>query len=277
MCIPKLTLEIFNSKYETELYVVPSVSSIKKPDLFTVNHGYHGEMVEFYANYLERLDSLTGIAVNGWSNQAARRIFNSVEKTFEQINPKKSSKLPALQEELEKKLTTWNKGRKLNKILEPQTFGKRRRSRSSQMRQTAEKTILLERSKSVGFSSNTTPASKKVPRDFEIDWILFNGSTVTIVEVGEDGSREKGSDSKANASEWKRHKIVPEKIEQIQKDQIIMKNFLSAVGAPDVTVKYLLVYPNLVMREIKTELIQFGFFEKMTKWKPLVNSSKFLK
>ena len=277
MCIPKLTLEIFNSKYKTELYVVPRVSSIKRPDLFSEDHGYHGEMVEFYANYLERLDSLTGIAVNGWSNQAARRIFNSVEKTFEQIYPKRSSKLSALQEELEKKLTIWNKRRKLNKNLEPQTLRARRRCKSSQMRRTAEKTTLSERLKSVGSNSNAIPAAKNVRRGFEIDWILFNGSTVTVVEVGEDGSREKGSDSKENTSEWKRHKIVPEKIEQIQKDQVIMKSFLSAVGAPDVTVKYLLVYPNLLMREVNTEFIQCGFFEKMSKWKPLVKYSKFHK
>ena len=276
MCIPKLTLEKFNSKYNTELYVIPRISSIKKPDLFTEHHGYHGEMVEFYANYLERLESLTGIAVNGWSNQAARKIFNSVEKTFEQINPKESSKHLALQE-IEKKLTTWNKRRKLHKNLEYQTVRTRRRCRSSQIQRTAETTILLERSKSVGSISNATPATKKISRDFEIDWILFNGSTLTVVEVGEEGSREKGSDSKENASEWKRHKIVPEKIEQIKKYQIIMKSFLSAVGAPDVTVKYLLVYPNLLMREVNTELIQSGFFQKMTKWKPLVNYSKFRK
>ena len=268
MCIPKLVLEIFNSKYETELYVVPRVSSIKKPPLFTEDHGYHGEVVEFYANYLERLDSLTGIAVNGWSNKAARKIFTSVEKTFEKINPKKNSKHLALQEELETKLITWNKRRKLHKNLESQTFRKRRRCRSSQMRRSGEKTILSERSKSVGSTSKPIPATKNVSRDFEIDWILFNGSTLTVVEVGEEGSCEKGSDSKANSSERKRHKIVPEKIEQMKKDQVIMQSFLSAVGAADVTVKYLLVYPNLLTREVNTELIQCGLFQNMTKWKP---------
>ena len=271
-CMPKLALDTFNPKFETELYVVPRVSSIKKPYLFTEDHGYHGEMVEFYANYLERLDSLTGIAVNGWSNQAARKIFNSVEKTFKQTYPKKSRKHLEL-EELEKKLITSSKRKKVPTVhtnLESKKF-RERRPRSVQMRRITRKTVTLDRSKSVGSPPNSTPAIKSVTRDFEIDWILFNGSTITVVEVGEEGSSEKESGSKTKATEWeKRHKIVKDKIKQIEKDEIIMKHFLSAVGVPEMNVNYLLVYPNLSLCEVYTELIQCGFFEKKTLWKQLV-------
>ena len=228
--MPTLVLDKFNSGYKTELHVVPRVSSIKKPELFTEDPGYHGEIVEFYANYMERVDSLTGIAVSGWSNTAARKIFSSVEKTFETKSRKRKCESLELEEELEKKME--------------------------------------------GSSSDQTSASKNVPRDFEIDWILFNGSTITVVEVGEQGCSEKGSDSATNATEWKkRHKIVPKKIKQIEKDQVIMNQFLTAVGAPEVTVNYLLVYPNLPLLEIEKELSRCGFFEKAKKWKPLVNYS----
>ena len=271
-CMPKLALETFNPKFESELYVVPRVSSIKKPNLFTEDHGYHGELVEFYVNYLERLDSLTGIAVNGWSNQAARKIFNSVEKTFEQTYPKKSRKQSELEEELEKKLITWSKPKKVHTFhtnLESKKL-RPRRPRSVQMRPTTKQTVTSERSKSVGSPPNATPAIKSVTRDFEIDWILFNGSTITVVEVGEEGSSEKDSSSKTNATEWeKRHKVVKDKIKQIEKDETIMKHFLSAVGAPEMNVNYLLVYPNLSLREVYTELIRCGFFEK-TLWEELV-------
>ena len=273
-CMPTLILDEFNPGYKTELHVVPRVSSIKKPALFTEDHGYHGEMVEFYANYMERVDSLSGIAVNGWSNQVARKIFDGVEKTFERKNSKqKSQKMES--EELEKKMETWKKQTKPRENLESEKIVERKRSRSTQKRRTKEKTGLSERSKSVGSPSKATPATKNIPRDFEIDWILFNGSTITVVEVGEEGSNEKGGDLKTNTTEWKKiSKIVPEKIKQIKKDQVIMKQLLTAVYAPEVTVNYLLVYPNLSMLEIKKELIQCRFFEKMTKRKTLVNSSR---
>ena len=272
-CMPTLVLDKFNPCYRTELHVVPRASCIKKPALFTPNHGYHGEMVEFYANFLEKVDSLTGIAVSGWSNTAARKIFCSVEKIFEKKIPEQNSQNMALEAELEKILKTWKKQKNPRENLESQKIDRRKRSRSAQKKRTKKKTGLLKRSKSAGSPSNSTTATKNVPRDFEIDWILFNGSTITVVEVGEEGSNEKGSNSKTNATEWKRrHKIVPEKVEQIKKDQIIMNHFLTAVGAPEVTVNYLLVYPNLSLRQINKELLQCGFFEKTTKWKSLVSS-----
>ena len=276
-CMPNLILEKFNPQYETELNIVPRVSATEKPLLFKKDPGYHGEMVEFYANYMERQDSLTGIAVRGWSNTAARKIFNSVDKTFERKNPKQNSQNMGLQKELEEKLKTCKKRKKPREILESQKVVVRRRCRSAQKRRTTEKTGLSERSKSVGSPSNATTATKNVPRDFEIDWILFNGSTITVIEVGEDCSSEEGRNSETNATERKKgHKVVLDKIEQIKKDQIIMNKFLTAVGAPEVTVNYLLVYPNLSMLEIKKDLLQCGFFEKIKNWKSLVKASEFV-
>ena len=214
-CMPNLILEKFNPQYETELNIVPRISATKKPFLFTEDPEYHGEMVEFYANYIEREDSLTGIAVRGWSNTAARKIFNSVDKTFERKH--------------------------YNAIGSP------------------------------------VKVNNNIPRDFRIDWILFNGSTITVVEVGEDCSSEQGSNSETNATERKTgHKVVRDKIEQIKKDQIIMNEFLTAAGAPEVTVNYLLVYPNLSMLEIEKDLQQCGFFKKIKNWKSLVKASEFV-
>ena len=75
-CSVLLALETFIRKYRTELEVIPRPSCISGPALFTEKtspkyHGYHGEVVQFYANFLERVRDLTGVAITGWSNVAA--------------------------------------------------------------------------------------------------------------------------------------------------------------------------------------------------------------
>ena len=64
---------------------IPDIGSIKpqKPDMFAENPDYHGEVTEFYANYLRRMGKLNGIAINSWSNKNARKIFMNTEGTFD--------------------------------------------------------------------------------------------------------------------------------------------------------------------------------------------------
>ena len=70
---------------ETELVFIPEVKFIQpqsKYALFKMDPGYHGEVAEVFAGYLSRMENLTGVAINGWSNKEAAKIFTNVEKTF---------------------------------------------------------------------------------------------------------------------------------------------------------------------------------------------------
>ena len=75
-------------------------------------------------------------------------------------------------------------------------------------------------------------------KDFEIDWILFNGSTITVIEV------------KANHEYSQSSKHFERKVQQIKKDQIVMQHLLKATGCEDIKVNYVIACPNVSIKEI---------------------------
>ena len=84
-CLPVLLLDVLVPDCRAKMVYIPDIGSIKpqKSNMFAENSDYHGEVAEFYANYLRRMDKLNGIAINSWSNKDARKIFLNTEKTFD--------------------------------------------------------------------------------------------------------------------------------------------------------------------------------------------------
>ena len=84
-CLPVLFLDVLVPECRVKMVYIPDIGSIKpqKPDMFAENPDYHGEVTEFYANYLRRMDNLEGVAINSWSNKDARKIFLNTERTFD--------------------------------------------------------------------------------------------------------------------------------------------------------------------------------------------------
>ena len=75
-------------------------------------------------------------------------------------------------------------------------------------------------------------------KDFEIDWILFNGSTITVIEV------------KANTEESRSKKNFETKVKQLKKDQIVIRHLLEATGCENVKVNYVIACPNVSIKEV---------------------------
>ena len=84
-CLTVLLLDVLVPECRTEMVYVPDIGSIKpqKSDMFAGNPDYHGEVAEFFANYLRRMDKLEGIAINSWSNKDVRKIILNTERTFD--------------------------------------------------------------------------------------------------------------------------------------------------------------------------------------------------
>ena len=84
-CLPVLLLDVLVPECRVKMVYIPDIGSIKpqNSDMFAETPDYHGEVAEFYANYLRRMDKLNGIAINSWSNKDARKIFLNTEKTFD--------------------------------------------------------------------------------------------------------------------------------------------------------------------------------------------------
>ena len=84
-CLPVLALDFLVPEYRKKMVYIPDIGSIvpETSDMFSENPGYHGEVAEFYANYLRRMENLKGIAINSWSAKQARKIFHNTEGTFD--------------------------------------------------------------------------------------------------------------------------------------------------------------------------------------------------
>ena len=74
-------------------------------------------------------------------------------------------------------------------------------------------------------------------RRFEIDWIFLSGSTITVIEVEE--MIEKDS------------RVLQRNFNQILKSQIILESLLGATGCLDITVNYLVAFPNIPISLIR--------------------------
>ena len=165
-CSSLLALDNFNTSYRSEVNYIPRISCISRPEVFEEDNKYHGEVHELYFNYLAQIPEFSGIAINGWSNLDAKKLFNSVDQTFQGIKSFQKSE------------------------------------------------------------------------DFEMDWLLFNGSSITVIEVKE--KSEKGN-SRRN---------FERKMEQIKKDEVIIQHLLNAVRCSDVAVNFIIACPNVSIKEV---------------------------
>ena len=187
-CLPVLLLDVLVPESRAEMVYIPDIGSIKpqKSDLFLENPDYHGEVAEFYANYLRRMDKLNGIAINSWSNKDARKIFLNTERIFDATKYEGS-------------------------------------------------------------------------KDFEIDWLIFTNSTMTLVEVGmrcETKEKDCGKKSKKKSEEERVMKIISSKVKQIEKDIIIISKLLEATNSSGVLVYFVAVFPNVAFETVQKR-IQF--------------------
>ena len=86
-CLPDLMLGILlGANHEEELIFVPSIETItpQNQDLFNYDARNYEEKVECFGNYLQRLTEVKGVAINGWTDKDAVKIFDNLEFTFRQ-------------------------------------------------------------------------------------------------------------------------------------------------------------------------------------------------
>ena len=76
-------------------------------------------------------------------------------------------------------------------------------------------------------------------KDFEIDWILLNGSSITVIEVKEQSETAKG-----------KKKNFETKIDQIKKDRVIMQHLMEVTGIEKTRVNYVIACPNVSITEV---------------------------
>ena len=75
---------LLGANHEKELVFVPPIGNIKpkEKDLFKYDPGYHGEIEEFFGNYLQQLNGVKGVAINGWTIDDAAKVFENIGITF---------------------------------------------------------------------------------------------------------------------------------------------------------------------------------------------------
>ena len=104
-------------------------------------------------------------------------------------------------------------------------------------------------------------------KDFEIDWLLINGSVLTVVEIG---VREESDEKENTSKKSKREKtedigdevdkgaerLVARKVDQLIKDHVVIRHLLEVANIQNCCINYLAVFPNmpidLVMAKIET-------------------------
>ena len=181
-----LALDTFNSRYRNSIEYIPRISCIEPPEPFTKDNKYYqyeGEVFDIYFRFFAQIEELTGVAINGFRNEAARKIFNHVGQTFGGTKFDVKSK------------------------------------------------------------------------DFEIDWILFNGVTVTVIEV------------KVKADTGKNNENFEKKIDQIKKNTTIIQHLLEVTGCKDIKVNYIIACPNVSIKEVTDGRIlskHDNFFQSLT-------------
>ena len=193
-CLPLVSLDTLSTDFKTTLVLIPEIDDIRpnQPSQFGHDHKYLGKIVEFYHNYMSRMINLKGVAINGWSSNHAKSIFEAVENTFEEMeNP---------------------------------------------------------------------------PKDFEIDWIIFNGSCLTVVEAGMRGeTTEKAGCTKFgrkhSSKNWKEddlkgmERLISKKLDQIvRKDTQIVQHLLEATRNDNLPVNYVLLLPNVSIDLVRNRI-----------------------
>ena len=100
-------------------------------------------------------------------------------------------------------------------------------------------------------------------RDFEIDWLIFDGSSLTVFEVGVRGETEENGKNckniekttaidKENENTKRVERLISKKIDQMVQNCLIIQHLLEATGSQDSPVNYLIFFPN-----ITTEMIRY--------------------
>ena len=96
-------------------------------------------------------------------------------------------------------------------------------------------------------------------KNFEIDWILFMGNTLNVIEVGRRNISDKQSNvaeqsclNEGNVSKGTR-KLVKEKIEQAIKDQIIIEKLLAVTKCEVLQVNYFVFLPTIPVEDVQLE------------------------
>ena len=181
-----MILDYFNLQHEEKLVIIPEISNLqpKTKGLFDDDdYGYLGEVLEFYRNYLSRVDDVLGVAINGWDNELAESVFDFVGDTFK----------------------------------------------------------------------NTKNGSS---RNFEIDWIILNGDSVTVVEVGMRGKTEirEGKENCIMNEEKGIQGVIADKFKQIVKNRTIVEHLLEATGNQHIQVNYLAFFPNISIASVQAYL-----------------------
>ena len=166
--------------------IIPEISNLqpKTKGIFDDDdYGYLGEVLEFYQNYLSRVNGISGVAINGWDNELAESVFDFVGDTFK----------------------------------------------------------------------NTKNGSS---RNFEIDWIILNGDSVTVVEVGMRGKTQirEGNENCLMNEEKGIQGVIDNKFKQIVKNQTIVEHLLEATGNQHILVKYLAFFPNISITSVQSHL-----------------------
>ena len=183
-CSSLLALEFLNPDYKNRMQYVPRISCIPAPEAFTEDNRYHGQIHEIYRRYFAQISDLRSVAINGWNNKNAKKLFSNVDDTFR----------------------SWEK--------------------------------------------------MKNTKDFEIDWILFNGATITVIEVL----------VKSKASKKENVKSFEKKLGQIKKHRIIMQHLLEVCGCKNTRVNYVIACPNVSITEVNEGTFlknHTRFFEKI--------------
>ena len=103
----------------------------------------------------------------------------------------------------------------------------------------------------------------KETKDFEIDWLLMNGSCLTVVEIGvRCVNKEKGKNSKshqklnldADNMERGTQRLISRKIDQLIRDQVIIQHLLEATNVENCCVNYFAVWPNIPIDDIRLKI-----------------------
>ena len=103
----------------------------------------------------------------------------------------------------------------------------------------------------------------KETKDFEIDWLLMNGSCLIVVEVGvRCVNEEKNKNSKSHQNlkldadnmEKGTQRLISRKIHQLSRDQVVIQHLLEAANVQNCCINYFAVWPNIPIDDIRLKI-----------------------
>ena len=90
-------------------------------------------------------------------------------------------------------------------------------------------------------------------RNFEIDGIILNGDSLTVVEVGMRGKTEtrEGKENCIMNEEKGIQGVIADKLKQIVKNRTIVEHLLETTGNQHIQVSYLAFFPNISVANVQ--------------------------